>query len=79
MLIWILHSIAESTGAPINARSCHTEYFVVVARSATRDALPVHAVIVVIVLTVHAACSLPLTRDNVALRLVELTYASVQE
>ena len=79
MLIWILHSIAESTITTIDARSCHAENLVLVARRTTRNALPVHPVIVVIVLTVHAASPLPLTRDNVALRLVELADASVQE
>ena len=79
VLIWILHSIAESPIATIDTRSCHAENLVLVARRAARDALPVHPVIVVIVLTVHAASSLPLTRDNVALRLVKLADASVQE
>ena len=79
MLLWILHSISESTVAAIDARSCHAENLVIVARRATRNALPVHPVIVVIVLTVHAAGSLPLARDNVALWLVKLADASVQE
>ena len=79
VLIWILHSIAESPIATIDARSCHAENLVLVARRAARNALPVHPVIVVIVLTVHATSPLPLTRDNVALRLVKLADASVQE